>query len=121
MAEKFNAIETVKAVIAILLVVAGVAGFYYFSDKALIIRVGAVLGGLVAASLLFLTTEWGRQFKVYANESVEEVRKVVWPTRKETLQTTAVVFAFVLVMALLLWLIDGSLLWIMKKLIGRGE
>jgi preprotein translocase subunit SecE len=121
MAEKINPVEMIKAVVAALLVVAGVVVFYYFSDKALIIRVGAVLGGLAAAALLFLTTQWGRQFKVYANDSVEEVRKVVWPTRKETLQTTAVVFGFVLVMALLLWLIDGSLLWIMKKLIGRGE
>ena len=121
MAEKINAVEAVKAVAAALLVVAGIAFFYYYSDKLLIIRVGAVLAGLVAAALLFLTTEWGRQFKVYANESVDEVRKVVWPTRKETLQTTAIVFVFVLVMALLLWLIDGSLSWVVKKLIGRGE
>ena len=121
MAEKINVVEAVKGVIAALLVVAGVAVFYYFSDKLMIVRVGAVLGGLVAAGLLFLTTEWGRQFKVYAQESVEETRKVVWPTRKETLQTTAIVFVFVVIMALFLWLVDGSLLWAMKKLIGRGE
>jgi len=114
-------VDIVKSVIAGLLVVAGIAAFYYFGDKLLIARVGMVLGGLVAAFVLFLTTVWGQQFKVYAQESVAEVRKVVWPTRKETLQTTAIVFVFVLVMALLLWLIDGSLLWIMKKLIGRGE
>ncbi|HTE15916.1 MAG TPA: preprotein translocase subunit SecE [Burkholderiales bacterium] len=116
MAEKI-----IKIVLAALLVIAGIAAFYYFSEKAMIIRVGAVLGGLVAAGLLFLTTEWGRQFKDYAQESVEETRKVVWPTRKETLQTTAIVFGFVVIMALFLWLVDGSLLWTMKKLIGRGE
>lgn len=112
--------EKIKIVFAALLVIAGVVSFYYFSDKLMIIRVGAVLGGLAAAALLFLTTEMGRQFKVYANESVEETRKVVWPTRKETLQTTGIVFVFVLVMALFLWLVDGSLLWVVKKLIGRG-
>ena len=112
--------EKIKVVIAALLVIAGIAAFYYFSDKAMIIRVGAVLGGLAAATLLFLTTQWGQQFKVYAQESAEETRKVVWPTRKETLQTTAIVFVFVVIMALFLWLVDGSLLWAMKKLIGRG-
>jgi preprotein translocase subunit SecE len=114
-------VEKIKIVVAALLVIAGVAAFYYFSDKLMIIRVGAVLGGLVAAALLFLTTGMGRQFKVYAQESVEEVRKVVWPTRKETIQTTAIVFGFVVIMALFLWMVDGSLLWTMKKLIGRGE
>jgi preprotein translocase subunit SecE len=121
MAEKFNVVATFKAVISALLVVAGIAAFYYFGDKPPIVRVGAVLAGMVAAALLFLTTEWGRQFKGYAQESVEETRKVVWPTRKETLQTTAIVFVFVVVMALFLWLVDGSLLWAVKKLIGRGE
>jgi preprotein translocase subunit SecE len=113
--------DKIKIVFAALLVIAGVAVFYYFADKPMIVRVAAVLGGLVAAGLMFLTTEMGRQFKGYAQESIEETRKVVWPTRKETLQTTAVVFAFVVIMALFLWLVDGSLLWTMKKLIGRGE
>ena len=114
-------VDIVKSVIAGLLAVAGVAAFYYFGDKIMIARVGMVLGGLVAGSLLFLTTEWGRQFKTYGQESLEEVRKVVWPTRKETLQTTGIVFVFVVIMALFLWLVDASLLWVVKKLIGRGE
>jgi len=113
-------VEKIKIAFAALLVVAGIAMFYYLADKPMIARVGAVLGGIVAASVLFLTTEMGLQFKTYAQDSVEETRKVVWPTRKETLQTTAIVFVFVLIMALFLWLVDGSLLWIMKKLIGRG-
>lgn len=113
--------DKIKIVFAALMVVAGIAAFYYFSEKAIVIRVAAVLGGMVVASLLFLMTAMGRQFKGYAQDSVEEVRKVVWPTRKETLQTTAIVFVFVVIMALFLWLVDGSLLWTMKKLIGRGE
>ena len=114
-------VDKVKSIVAGLLVVAGIVAFYYFGDKLMIARVGMVLGGLAVGGLLFMTTEWGHQFKAYSQESVEEVRKVVWPTRKETLQTTAIVFLFVLIMALFLWLIDGSLLWIVKKLIGRSE
>jgi len=114
-------VDKIKIVGALLLAIAGIAAFHYFADKALIVRVLAVLGGMVAGGLLFLTTVPGQQFRVYAQESVDETRKVVWPTRKETLQTTAIVFVFVVVMALFLWLVDGSLLWIVKKLIGRGE
>jgi preprotein translocase subunit SecE len=62
----------------------------------------------------------GKQFHVYAQESVAETRKVVWPTRKETLQTTGIVFVFMVVMALFLWLVDASLLWIVKKLLGQS-
>ena len=114
-------VDKIKIVGVVLLVVAGVVAYHYFTDKALIVRVLAVFGGLIAGGLLFVTTVWGQQFKVYAQESVDETRKVVWPTRKETLQTTAIVFAFVVVMALFLWLVDASLLWVVKKLIGRGE
>ncbi|MBM3344640.1 MAG: preprotein translocase subunit SecE [Betaproteobacteria bacterium] len=120
MAEKTNPVEVLKALVAVAFVFAGIATFYHYSDKAMVIRVGAVLGGMAAAALMFLTTEWGRQFKTYAQESVEETRKVVWPTRKETLQTTGIVFVFVLIMALFLWMVDGSLLWVVQKLIGRG-
>jgi preprotein translocase subunit SecE len=113
--------DKIKIALAALLVVAGLAGFYYFANSLAIVRVGSVLGGLVAAALLFWTTAPGKHFYAYAQESVDETRKVVWPTRKETVQTTAIVFAFVVVMALFLWAVDASLLWIVKKLIGTGE
>ena len=74
-----------------------------------------------AAALVFWPTEPGKQFYVYAQESIAETRKVVWPTRKETLQTTAIVFGFVVVMALFLWAVDASLLWVVQKLIGQVE
>ena len=114
-------VDKIKVVVAALLVVAGIVAFHYFTDKLLIVRVLAVFGGLITGGLLFLTTAWGQQFKVYALEAVGETRKVVWPTRKETLQTTGIVFVFVVIMALFLWVVDASLLWIVKKLIGRGE
>ena len=79
------------------------------------------LAGLVGGALVFWLTEPGRQFYVYSQESIAETRKVVWPTRKETFQTTAIVFGFVVVMALFLWAVDASLLWIVQKLMRQVE
>ena len=58
---------------------------------------------------------------LFRSESVDEAKRVVWPTRKETMQTTAVVFGFVLIMAIFLWLIDASLLWAVRLLMGQGD
>ncbi len=112
--------DKIKIAAALLLAAAGVAGFYYLDQSAMIIRVAAVLAGLAAGAALFWMSEPGKQFHVYAEESVAETRKVVWPTRKETLQTTGIVFAFVVIMALFLWVIDAGLLWAVKKLLGQG-
>ncbi|HSN40074.1 MAG TPA: preprotein translocase subunit SecE [Burkholderiales bacterium] len=113
--------DKIKIAVALLLVVAGVAGFYYFSESAAIIRVATVMAGVVLGFLVFWMSDPGKQFYAFAQESVTETKKVVWPTRKETLQTTAIVFAFVILMALFLWLVDASLLWVVKKLIGQGD
>ena len=113
--------DKIKITAAVLLVVAGIAGFYLLAESFAIVRLGSVLAGMIAAAALFYTSQPGKEFYVYAQESVAETRKVVWPTRKETLQTTAVVFAFVVVMALFLWAVDTSLLMIVKKLIGQGD
>jgi preprotein translocase subunit SecE len=114
-------VDKIKIALAALLVIAGLAGFYYFGESAAIVRLASVLAGLAAAAFVFWTTAPGKQFYVYAQESVVETRKVVWPTRKETIQTTAIVFAFVVIMALFLWAVDASLLWVVKKLMGQGE
>ncbi len=113
--------DKIKIVVALLLVVAGVTGFYYLSESAAIIRVATVMAGLALGFVVFWMSEPGKQFYAFAQESVAETKKVVWPTRKETLQTTAIVFAFVVLMALFLWLVDASLLWVVKKLMGQGE
>ena len=113
--------DKIKIVLAALLVIAGLAGFYYFGESPAIVRLASVLTGFAAAGFVFWTTAPGKQFYVYAQESVAETKKVVWPTRKETLQTTAYVFVFVLVMALFLWAVDSTLLWIVKKFLGTGE
>jgi preprotein translocase subunit SecE len=113
--------DKIKIVLAALLVIAGLAGFYYFADSPAILRVGAVLAGFAAASVVFWLTVPGKNFYVYAQESVAETKKVVWPTRKETMQTTGIVFVFVLIMSLFLWAVDSSLLLIVRKFLGTGE
>jgi preprotein translocase subunit SecE len=113
--------DKVKIGLAVLLAVAGLAGFYFFSTSPAIVRVLSVLFGLAAAGVVLWTTAPGKQFYVYAHESYDETKKVVWPTRKETLQTTGIVFVFVVIMALFLWAVDSSLLWIVQKFLGQGD
>ena len=110
-------IDKAKLVVAVALVALGIWGYYWLADSALVLRVLAVIAGLLAAGAVAWWSEPGKQFAVFAGESVAEVKKVVWPTRKETMQTTAAVFAFVVVMAVFLWLSDKALEWILYDLI----
>ena len=105
--------------VAALLVAAGIFGYYWLADSALVLRVLAVIGGIAAGLAVGYFSAPGREFAVFAGEAVGEVKKVVWPTRKETMQTTAAVFAFVAVMALFLWLTDKTLEWALYELILR--
>ena len=107
--------------LAVALVVAGVWGYYYFSDAAQVLRVLMVLGGLVAAAGMAWFTQTGKELFAFGHEAWAESGKVSWPTRKETLQTTLVVFAFVFVMAIFLFAIDTSLAWTIKVITGRVE
>ena len=102
-------VDKIKVAIAVLLLIAGIAGFYFLSESPMVLRVASVLAGIAAGSVVGWTTEPGRQFFVFAQEAVVETKKVVWPTRKESLQTTGAVFAFVVAMAVFLWLTDKSL------------
>ena len=110
--------DKIKLGLALLLVAAGVAAFYYFADQALVARIGMVLAGVVAGAAVAWTSEPGKVFYVFAQESVAETKKVVWPSRKETVQTTGVVLAFVVVMAVFLWIVDALLVWVVKILLG---
>lgn len=113
--------DNIKLVIAVLLAAAGVAGFYWLSDSPTVLRVLSVLAGLTAAAVVMYFTAPGRQFVVFAGEARDEARKVVWPTRKETMQVTGVVILFVVVMALFLWAVDSILFWVVKTLMGRQD
>ena len=110
-------LDKIKLAVALLLVALGVWGYYYLSEQALILRVLSVVAGLVAGGAVAWFSASGREFALFAGESVAEVKKVVWPTRKETMQTTAAVFAFVVVMAVFLWLSDKTLEWVLYDLV----
>jgi preprotein translocase subunit SecE len=109
--------DKAKVAVAGLLVIGAVAAFYALGQKDLWMRVAALLVLLIAAVAVFFTSETGKQLIAYGRESVREVKKVVWPTRKEALQMTGYVFAFVFVMALFLWLTDKTLEWVLYDLL----
>jgi preprotein translocase subunit SecE len=112
-------VDKIKLGFALLLLVAGIGGFYYLSDSAMVLRVISVLAGIVLAVVVMWFTPQGRQFYAFSRESSEETRRVVWPSRKETLQTTGIVFAFVLLMAIFLWMVDAGLMLAVKYLMGQ--
>ena len=112
-----QAADIAKLVLAGGLVAAGIAGYYLLGEQALVLRVLAVAAGLAAGAGTAWFTEPGRTFAAFAREAVVEVKKVVWPTRKETMQTTAAVFAFVVVMAVFLWVSDKTLEWVLYELV----
>jgi preprotein translocase subunit SecE len=109
--------DKAKLGLALLLVAAGIFAYYWLGEQPLVLRILAVLLGFVLGGLVAWLSEPGRQFISFAAESWGEVKKVVWPTRKETIQTTAAVFAFVVVMAVFLWLTDKTLEWMLYDLL----
>lgn len=109
--------DNAKFALAVLLVIAGLTGFYLLGEQPLIVRVLCVLAGVGAGAAVAWFTEPGQRFAVFGRETIVETKKVVWPTRKETVQTTGIVFAFVIIMALFLWATDKSLEWALYDLI----
>ncbi len=104
-----SGIDTVKLFTALLILIAGVVGFYYYEDESQLLR---VIGMLVVAGITFFivsTTDIGQRGLGFARDARVEVRKVVWPTRQETLQTTIAVLIMVFIVAIMLWLIDLAL------------
>ncbi|MCL2075503.1 MAG: preprotein translocase subunit SecE [Betaproteobacteria bacterium] len=113
-----NTVERIKIAFALLLAAAGIFGFYLLSGHTTVLRVLAIGVGAVAGALMFVhTTELGGRFRVFCREAWVELGKVVWPARKETIQMTGVVFAFVVIMALFLFLTDKTLEWVMYDII----
>jgi len=109
--------DKAKLAVAAALVVAAVVAFYMLGQKDLWMRVAALFVLLAAGVATFFTSEQGKQLIAYGQDSIREVKKVVWPTRKEALQMTGYVFAFVVVMALFLWLTDKTLEWVLYDLV----
>jgi preprotein translocase subunit SecE len=109
--------DKAKLAAAVALVIAAVAGFYLLGKQGQIAQWGALLVGLAAAFVVFMTSESGKEFVAFGRDSWKEVKKVVWPTRKEATQMTLYVIAFCAVMALFLWLTDKTLEWVFYDLI----
>lgn len=110
--------DKIKMLLALLIVGAGITGFYYFADEQMLLRVIGVLVSAIVAMVVVLQTTTGRSAWVFIQEARVEVRKVVWPTRKETVQMTLTVMAMTVVVALILWGFDSFLAWLVQKLIG---
>ena len=102
---------------AALLLVASIIAFYYLGKQDLWLRVAALLVLISASVALFFTSESGKQLIAFGRDAVRETRKVVWPARKEAMQMTGYVFAFVFIMALFMWLTDKTLEWVLYDLI----
>ena len=109
--------DKLKLGLAIALVVASLAAVYMLSKHGALAQWGALIAGLVLSVVVFLLSDTGKQFVAFGQDAVREVKKVVWPERKEAMQITAYVFVFVVVMALFLWLTDKTLEWVFYDLI----
>ncbi len=113
-------LDTLKLAVAILLLLAGIVAFYWFADYAVLVR---VLGLLVVAGIAVAIgsqTGVGRDAFEFLRLSRTEVRKVVWPTRTETIQATLAVVVMVILTGIVLWLLDMFLLWAVQLLTGQG-
>jgi preprotein translocase subunit SecE len=108
-----------KVALAVVATIAGVVGFFVLKgqNKPALVAAGALVAGLLIAVLLLWTSATGREFLVFAKESVRETKKVVWPTPRETMQVTGVVFAFVVAMAIFLWGTDKILEFLLYDVI----
>jgi preprotein translocase subunit SecE len=106
-----------KVVLAVLALVAGIAGFYVLAQQPMVVRLASILAGIVVAVTIAWFSEPGQRFLGFARDSWGEVRRVIWPERKETWMVTLYVFGFVVVMAIFLWLVDRVLQWVLYDLI----
>ena len=109
-----------KWAMVIILLALGVAGNYHFSDTSVLIRVMALLAIAMCAGFIASRTDKGKRFWEFTKETRAELRKVVWPTRQETIQTTAMVLGMVAIVGLILWGVDTVLLKVIASVIGFG-
>ncbi|MEZ5534663.1 MAG: preprotein translocase subunit SecE [Thiolinea sp.] len=123
--QQASPIDTIKLVVALVLLFLGVAGFYYFADwqgepVSLLYRTLGLLAVMGVAAFIALSSSSGKRLMSFMQDSRTEVRKMVWPTRVETMQTTLMVFVIVFILTIFLWLVDMLLGWGVKSLLGGG-
>ena len=117
--EAASAKDTALMTLSILVLLAGVVAFYWFDEDSLPLRLGMVAGGLVVAGGLLWISWYGREFRQFAQAARVELRKVVWPSREDTVRTTIMVIAFAIVMGLFFWVLDMILTWMIRLLTGQ--
>jgi preprotein translocase subunit SecE len=116
-----NKLDLVLVVLAVAVLLTGVLGFSLLSEQTLLIRIGILIGGLVVAGGIAWFSQSGKRFMGFAREAYEETRRVTWPARKETINTTGIVFAFVVIMAIFLFVVDKSVEWLLYDLLLRWK
>ncbi len=110
--------DKLKLILAVLIVAGGIGGFYYFDDKPDLVQVAVILAAAVLAVIVVAQTEFGRGAWEFAKGARLELRKVVWPARKETMQVTLIVFVMVILVAVYMWVIDWGLHKIVRVVTG---
>mgnify|MGYP001817043245 FL=1 len=115
-----SALDSVKLVLSAALLLGGLVGYYWFADASVVLRAVGVVLSVALALAVFFTTARGRDLWRFIQTSRVELRKVVWPTRQETFQTTVAVIIFVIIMGLFFWGLDMFLLWATRILTGQG-
>jgi len=114
-------LDTAKLVLAAAVLISGIAGYYYFENESLLLRVAGILVALAIGAVIAFQSLQGQAFWRFIQSSRNEVRKVIWPTRQETLQTTLTVLVFTLILGIFFWLLDMLLLWGTGILTGQGS
>lgn len=114
--EVTSSLNVLKYVLSLMLVSAGVVAFYQYADYSQLYRVLGMVVIVIVALAIMMTTALGRRSWIFAQEARQEVRKVVWPTRSETMQTTLMVFAMVIIVGFIIWLLDTFLFWAISSL-----
>src|ERR1700722_19420331 len=118
-AERASAKDTALMTLSILVLMAGVVGFYWSDEGPLALRLGMVAGGLMVAGGGLLGSWCGREFRQFAQAARVELRKVVWPSREDTLRTTMMVILFAIAMGVFFWVLDMILTWLIRWLTGQ--
>lgn len=109
--------DKLKIAAAVLILVAGIAAYYLLGNASILLRTGLVLVAAAGAVAVVLTSEPGKRALAFGQTARQEVRKVVWPTRRETMQSTMVVMAMVLLLGLYMWILDSVVFWAVYKLV----
>jgi len=119
--EQGSKADTFKLLIALSVVVAGAVAFYTYAEYSLLMRVLSLLLVVAVAVMIAMQTNKGRSAWSFVSSARTEVRKVIWPTRQETVQTTLIVIVMVVIVGIMLWIMDSFLLWAVKLLTGQGD